>query len=181
MASSALLAVRRLRHVSRELRHASQRTRRLIVLSTFLGYPATYVGYATLVATNRIPTIVWAPFALLFMAATVFGLFAIYGYSRDRAEMTSRLDERQRQLRDQAWILSYVVLSTVVVAILGGLALWLTFVGQLTFNFGDLSGWFIALGVFLPTLPSAALAWIEPDEPADPDREGNARGEDLRA
>jgi hypothetical protein len=160
MTSPALLALRR-------LRHARQRTRRLLVIAAFLGLPATYVGYATLVATDRISSVVWAPFAVIFMSATVLGLFAIYGYARDRAQMSTELDERERQLRDQAWILSYVVLSTVVVAIMGGLAFWLTFVGPLTLNFGDLSGWFIALGVFLPTLPSAALAWLEPDEPAD--------------
>jgi hypothetical protein len=65
---------------------------------------------------------------------------------------------------------SYIALSTVVAAAAGIAAAWATFVGPIRLEFGDIAGWLIALAVFVPLLPSAALAWIEPDEPTD-DRE----------
>ena len=74
------------------------------------------------------------------------------------------LDERQRHLRDQAWILSYQVLSTVV--ILGvawaGLAVWL-FDKPVTIDAGLANALVLSIAVLLPVLPTAALAWIEPD------------------
>ena len=157
MVSPALVLYRR-------LRHARRATRRLIVLGAFGGYPATLIGYSTLVATGTIPTALWAPFALAFMSLTIFGTFAIYGYARDRAQFSAELDERQRHVRDQAWIVSYVALSTAITLVAGITALWLLLVGPISLGLGELAPWFIALGVFLPLLPSAALAWIEPDE-----------------
>jgi hypothetical protein len=152
----------------RYLPHARQGMRRLLVLATFVGYPLVQIGYSGLVAPGRLSTTVWAPVAVVLMSMTIFGTFAIYGFARDRASLKiETLDERQRALRDRAVVLSYLVLSTVVTLVLGLAAIWAAFVGPIRLEFGDMAGWLVAFGVFLPILPSAALAWIEPDEPSD--------------
>jgi hypothetical protein len=152
----------------RYLPHARQRTRRLIVLAAFLGYPLVLLGYGGLVAPGRLSSTVWAPIAIVLMSMTIFGTFAIYGFARDRASLkVESLDERQRELRDTAYVRSYVVLSTVIATFVGVFAIWATFFGPISFDFGDMASWLVAFAIFLPILPSAALAWIEPDEPSD--------------
>ena len=152
----------------RYLPHASRQARRLLVLATFAGYPLVLIGYGTLVAPGRLSSAIWAPIAIVLMSMTIFGSFAIYGFARDRANLgVESLDERQRQLRDRALIVSYAVLSTIVTGAAGIAAAWAVLVGPITLEFGDMAGWLVAFALFLPILPSAALAWIEPDEPAD--------------
>jgi hypothetical protein len=154
--------------VFRYLPHARQRMRRLIVLATFLGYPLVLLGYGGLVAPGRLSTVVWAPISIALMSMTILGTFAIYGFARDRASLqVESLDERQRELRDTAYVRSYVVLSTVVAALVGVAAIWATFFGPIRFDFSDMASWLVAFVVFLPILPSAVLAWIEPDVPSD--------------
>ena len=143
---------------------AHQPGRRLVIVGAFLGYPLVLIGYAMLVATHRIDSLVWAPIAVLLMLLTGFGLLAIWLSVRDRAAPDSpNLDERERALGTRAHVLSYAVLATFLVAVAGVLATWLTFVGPLTLRMEDVAPWLIALGVYLPVLPSAALLWIEPD------------------
>jgi hypothetical protein len=154
----------------RRLSQAPQRLRRLTVVVTFAGYPLVLLGYAKLVEPGRVPVAVWAPIALVLMAATVVGCFAVYGFTGDRMRGAAHLDERERAMNDRAIVLSYSVLTTVVVA---GLA-WLVLAayGQpLVLDMATLTPILIAAGVFVPLLPFAALAWIEPDAP---------RGEDER-
>jgi hypothetical protein len=50
------------------------------------------------------------------MAATVVGCFAVYGFTGDRMRGAAHLDERERAMNDRAIVLSYSVLTTVVVA-----------------------------------------------------------------
>jgi membrane-associated protease RseP (regulator of RpoE activity) len=96
---------------------------------------------------------------------TVVGSFVLYRYVRDRADMPGRrLDEREKELRDRAWILSYQVLSAVVVAavILIGIAVFV--LGRaVTFDASLVNAIVLSVAVLLPILPAAALAWIEPD------------------
>jgi hypothetical protein len=144
--------------------HARRSTRRLLILAAFLGYPLLLVGYANLVPTRRIDALYWAAIATVLASASAIGLAAIYLFVRDRAQLTSnRLDERELALTSRAHVLSYGVLSVVVVVLVAALALVLSFGGPVTLRMEDLSPWIIAIGVFLPALPSAVLAWIEPD------------------
>lgn len=152
----------------RRLPHTPRWLRRLTVFGTFAGYPLVLVGYAKLVEPGGLPVAVWAPIALVLMAMTVVGCFAVYGFAGDRMRGGARLDERERAMNDRAIVLSYSVLTTVVVA---GLA-WLVLAayGQpLVLDMATLTPILIAAGVFVPLLPFAALAWIEPDAPRGDD------------
>ncbi|HEX2755336.1 MAG TPA: hypothetical protein VHM48_07730 [Candidatus Limnocylindrales bacterium] len=154
---------------------ASQRTRRLLVAGAFLGFPLLNLGYATLVAPGRLSSTVWAPIAIALFSATLIGVVAIYGYARGRADMKAGLDERQRQVRDQAWIHAYELLILAVTVVVGAMALVTSFGGPLTIGMSELLPLAIGIGLYLPLLPSAMLTWSEPDVPAELDDEPAAQ------
>lgn len=154
---------------------ASRRVRRAFVAAAFLGYPLLNLGYATLVAPGRIPSAPWAPIAIGLFSATLIGVVGIYGYARGRADMKSDLDERQRQVRDQTWIHAYELLVLVVSLVVGALAIATSLGGPLTVGMDELLPFIVAIGLYLPLLPSATLTWSEPDPPADADDEPAAR------
>ena len=70
---------------------------------------------------------------------------------------------------DKALVVSYGALTTVIVVVAGLVALYLSFVGPIELEMTVLTPWFIAIGLYVPFLPFAALAWIEPDVPGDDD------------
>jgi hypothetical protein len=152
------------------MRSVSRRTRRLIVVGTFVAYPLLYVGYALLSRSGALPPVsqLWAPIAIVLMFGFAGGVFAIYAITRSRAEPDAiELDERQRDLAVQARALSYGVLLAFVIGIAGLWAIFVTFVGPVTLGPELLLPVAIVVGVYLPVLPSAVLAWIEPDEPPE--------------
>jgi hypothetical protein len=153
---------------SRRIDHLSQRTRRVVAVITMLGLPAMYAWSAFWLSTT-VSNLIWGPIAFLLIGATLLGAFVLYRYTRQRADLRdAHLDERQRQLRDRAWILAYQVLAVVVVGGIAFAAVAVLGLGQtLTLDASIVSGAAISVGVLLPLLPSAALAWIEPDEPDD--------------
>jgi ABC-type tungstate transport system substrate-binding protein len=154
----------------RRLRSMPRRTRRLIVLGTFVAYPLVYVGYALLSRSGALPpvSLLWTPIAIVLMFGFALGLFAIYGITRNRAEPESiELDERQRDLAVRARAYSYGVLLTFIVAIAGLWAVYVTTIGPVTLGPELLLPVAIVVGVYLPVLPSAVLAWIEPDAPPE--------------
>jgi len=146
---------------------ASRRTRRIWVVLAFVGFPLVNVGYAALVEPGWLSRTIWAPIVIVLFGATLAGVFAIYGYARDRASMDAALDEREQRIRDQAWIHAYGFLSVVVVAVVAILALVTSFVGPVTIGMEVIGPVGISLALYLPILPSAMLAWTEPDIPAD--------------
>jgi amino acid transporter len=144
----------------------SRRSRRLAVAAAFLGYPLLIVGYDLLVAPGRISSVLWAPVAIGLFTLTLVGAVAVYGYGQGRMDRRARLDERQRQMADRALIVSYGVLATALTLALGALAVVASF-QTVEIHMEQLSPWFIAAGLYLPMLPFAAIAWIEPDPPTD--------------
>jgi hypothetical protein len=156
---------------SDRLRTLPRRVRRAIVLESFVAYPIVVLGYYLLVATGRVPDLVWAPIAIVLMTGFVLGLFVIHGFARNRANPNDpSLDERQHDLAVRAWALSYGVVTWVVVVVAVAWALYVTTVGPVIVGPEFLLPVAIAAGVYLPTLPLAVLSWIEPDAPADEDR-----------
>jgi hypothetical protein len=104
----------------------------------------------------------------LLIAATTGGALLLYLFVRDRADTRASLDERQRQLRDRAMVLSYQLLSAVVVLAVAIVAVAVLGVGRtVTLDGAAVGGVAITVGVLIPLLPTAALAWIEPDAPAE--------------
>jgi membrane protease YdiL (CAAX protease family) len=152
------------------LRTMSRRTRRLVVLGTFVAYPLVYVGYALLSRSGALPLVstLWAPIAIVLMFGFAGGAFVIYGITRNRAEPEAlELDERQRDLAVRARALSYGVLLAGIVVLAAGWAVYVTSVGPVTLGPELLLPVAIVVGVYLPVLPSAVLAWIEPDVPPE--------------
>jgi hypothetical protein len=148
---------------------ATRRVRRVLVAAAFLGFPLLNLGYAALVAPGRIGTAVWAPIAIALFSITLIGVIGIYGYARGRADMTTKLDERQQRVRDQAWIHAYGILIVAVTAVIGVVAVVASFVGPITIGMTELTPFIVGIGLYLPLLPSATLTWSEPDAPADVD------------
>ena len=143
----------------------SQRTRRLIAAASLLGLPAMY-AWSSLWLHTSVPSIVWGPVSFLLILITVGGAFLLYGFVRDRANRGAHLDERQRQLRDRAWVLCYEVLSAVLVIAVVVVGVAVLAMGRvITLDASVVSGVAICTGVLIPLLPVAALAWVEPDLP----------------
>ena len=148
--------------------HLSQRTRRLVAVAALGGLPAMYAWSSFWMGTS-VPSIAWGPVTFLLIGATVVGSFILYGYARGRADMPGRsLDERERQLRDRAWILSYQVLSVVVDMAVATATIAVLILGrEVVLDAALVTAAALCVGVLLPVLPTAALAWIEPDVPLD--------------
>ena len=146
----------------------SQRSRRIVAVATLLGLPGMY-GWSSVWMGTTVPTIFWGPMSFVLIGMTAVGSFVLYRLVRGRADMGDvRLDERERQLRDWAWIVSYKVLSVVVIAaaIAAGLNVFL--LGHAVILDANLTNAVVlSVAVLLPILPAAALTWIEPDAPAD--------------
>ena len=153
----------------RDLPSLDRTRRRIAVVAAFGGYPLLILGYTALVATGILPTVVWAPIAVILFATTLVGVVVIYGYGRGRIGESRQLDERERAMLDRALVLGYGAVTTVAVIGLAVLALYLSFVGPITITMTDLTPVVVAVALYLPLLPVAALAWIEPDAPADDD------------
>ena len=155
----------------RRLAATPRRIRRLAVIAAFAGYPLVLLGYSVLVEPGRIPLVVWAPIAIVLMGLSVVGCFATYGFTGDRMRGRANLDERERAMNDRAIVLSYGVVTTVLVTVLAWLAL-AAYGDPVVIEMRALAPILIAVGVFVPLLPFAVLAWIEPDAPADDDGPG---------
>jgi amino acid transporter len=146
-----------------------RRRRRLAVVAAFSGFPLVFIGYATLVATGVLPTAVWGVIVVLLFAMTIVGLVVVYGYGRGRTGDSGPLDEREQQMLDRALVVGYGAVITFAVLVLGAIAVYLSFVGPITITMNDLGPIALAVALYLPLLPFAALAWIEPDVPAEED------------
>lgn len=145
-----------------------QRFRRVIAVTTFVGLPGMYIWSAFWLTTS-VSNLIWGPVSFLLIGATIAGSFVLYRFVRDRANLPGAgLDERQRQLRDQAWVLSYQVLAAVVVIGVGVVAILVLGFGRVvTLDATIVGAAALSVAVLIPILPVAALAWIEPDAPAD--------------
>src|SRR3954449_6492702 len=101
--------------------------RRALAVATLLGLPAMF-AWSTFWSGTTVPPILWGPVSFLLIGLTVVGSLVLYAHIRHRADMPGeQLDERERQLRDRAWILSYEILSLVVIGavVLAPLAVFL--------------------------------------------------------
>lgn len=144
-----------------------RRVRRLIALISLAGLPAMY-AWSAFWLTTPVPKIVWGPVSFLLVGATAGGSLVLYRFVRDRADLRANLDERQRQLRDRAMVLAYQVLSGVVVLAVVGVAIQVLVMGRVvTLDAGVVGALAISVGVLIPLLPTAALAWVEPDAPPE--------------
>lgn len=145
----------------------TRRSRRVAVVAAFSGYPLLVLGYAFLVEPGLLSTIAWVPIAVGLFSLTVIGSLALYGYGRGRMGVARTLDERERAMHDQALVLSYRVVKTVFGLAIGVLIGFAIQQGPLLIDLTALMPVLIGGLIYLPLLPFAALAWIEPDPPTD--------------
>ncbi|MEO8272707.1 MAG: hypothetical protein ABI620_01405 [Chloroflexota bacterium] len=152
---------------SRRLSRLSRRTRRLAVVGLFAGYPLVQFGYGALVLNGVLSSAVWAPVAIVLFGISIVGALVVYAFGQGRMGYPKRqLDERQRAMHDRALVISYGVVTTIVGLFLGALAGW-AMNEPVVITMAGLVPVLIGAGLYLPSLPFAALAWIEPDVPAD--------------
>ncbi len=140
-------------------------SRRIVAVATMLGLPAMFAWSAFWQRTSVSPAL-WGPVTFALIGVTLVGGFVLYRYVRDRADMPGRnLDERERQQRDRAWILAYQVLAVVVVILAAAVVIpVLGFGNAVTISASAATAIALCLGVLLPLLPAATLAWLEPDQ-----------------
>ena len=151
----------------RSIDHLSQRARRVIGVASLLGLPGMYLWSALWLKTD-VPSIVWGPVSFVLILVTGAGAFVLYAFVRDRANRGANLDERQRMLRDRAWVLCYEVLSVVVVLVVAFAAVAVLGMGRdITLDGTVVGAMALCVGVLIPLLPVAALAWVEPDALAE--------------
>jgi hypothetical protein len=112
-------------------------------------------------------TAIWGPIAIVLFASTIVGVVVLYGWGQGRIGDRRVLDERQRAMNDRALVLSYGVATTVFALVLGWLALTASLQGPIVIDMAALSPIIVGFALYLPVLPFAVLAWIEPDVPAD--------------
>jgi hypothetical protein len=153
---------------ARRIDRLSRQSRRLIAAATLLGLPGMFVWSSFWMGTS-VPNVLWGPITFVLIGATVIGSFVLYRFVRGRADMPgAALDERERQLRDRAWVVSYQVLSAVVLAVVIVLGISVFVLGrQVVVDAALTNAVVLSVAVLLPILPAAALAWIEPDAPTD--------------
>lgn len=134
---------------------------------SLIGLPAMF-AWSTFWLTTTVPTILWGPVSFVLIGMTVVRALVLYRFVRSRADLLGDgLDERQRQLRDRAWVMSYQVLSVVVVAGLSLIGILVLGLGQtLTVDPPLANALVLCMGTLIPLLPVASLAWVEPDAPA---------------
>ena len=154
---------------SSPIERLSRRSRRVVAAIAMLGLPAMFIWSAAWQRTS-VPTIIWGPGSFLLIGATFVGALVLYRFVRDRADMPgAKLDERERQLRDRAWILSYQVLALVVVLLGAAIVIPVLGFGEpITIDASIATAVALCLGVLLPLLPAACLAWLEPDAVDEP-------------
>jgi hypothetical protein len=141
--------------------------RRLLVAGALAGYPAAVAVLAGLKHTGLNRWLILALF-LVVLLPTVAALLVGYRYARGRIDgRTTRLDERDLALRQQAYALSHRVLAVILVVATAVTEIYLTSGNTLRFDantFWPAAMWVI---LYIPALPSLMLAWIETDQPAD--------------
>lgn len=140
----------------------TQRTRRVLAVLMFIGLPASY-GWKDVSTSLSAPRWIEVPVWFGLAGLTFVCWFALAAFARDRWTMSRNLDERQRQLRDRAVVISYAVLLVLVTVAIMVVAFVVVFLDHdLTLNRAvvqPVSGCLLLLAL----LPLAVLAWIEPD------------------
>jgi hypothetical protein len=125
--------------------------------------------WSTVMTTTTISRVIWGPVTFALIGTTLVGSIVLYRFVQHRADRPGAgLDERQRQLRDQAWILSYEILAAAVILMVAVAAIQVLGFGRpIELDANLMGAAAISVGVLIPVLPVAALAAIEPDAPAD--------------
>jgi hypothetical protein len=152
---------------ARGIEYVPRSRRRLLVAVGLACYPLAVAALAGLKHTGLNRWLILAVF-VLFLLPAVAALLAGYRYARGRIDGRGvRLDERDLQLRQQAYAASHRVLAAILIAATAGTEVYLTNGSTLRFDTGTFLPAMMWVILYIPALPSLMLAWIEADQPAD--------------
>jgi hypothetical protein len=152
---------------ARGIEYVPQSRRRLLVAAGLACYPLAVAALAALKHTSLNRWLILALFILALLPALA-ALQAGYRYARGRIDgRGARLDERDLQLRQQAYAASHRVLAAILIAATAGTEIYLTSGSTLRLDAGAFLPAMMWVIVYIPALPSLMLAWIEADLPAD--------------
>jgi hypothetical protein len=149
------------------IEHLPRPRRRLVVLAGLLGYPLSVLVLIALKRTDLNRWLILSIF-LTLIGLTVVALLVGYGYARGRIDgHRAHVDERDLQLRQQAYALSHRVLAATLIVAAAVLEVYLTFGNTIKLDANTFLPAALWVIVYIPALPSLMLAWIEPNAPAD--------------
>jgi hypothetical protein len=142
-----------------------RRIRRPLAIIAIAGYPLALGTWLLLGPKLEIFPGLGAIVGLAILAVTMFAMYQLYLFRSKMAQASDQmLDERQRQVRDRAYVDSYrwFVLITLLTLVAVSLIPTLLDV-PITLTY-DVANWFIVGAVLISiALPSAVVAWREPD------------------
>jgi hypothetical protein len=152
---------------ARGIEYLPRSRRRLLVAVGLASYPLAIAALAVLKHTGLNRWLILALW-LLFLLPALAALLAGYRYARGRIDGRGvRLDERDLQLRQQAYAASHRVLAGALIAATAGTEIYLTNGSTLRLDTGTFLPAMMWVILYIPALPSLMLAWIEADQPAD--------------
>lgn len=141
------------------IRTISLARRRLAVVLQFGCYPLIFL----LRQAVGLPTGLAAGVALIgFIVVSVY-LYYRTGLWHFGNAPDEQVDERQIQIRNQAYRFAYIGLSTVVLLVIIFITLASDFQWSVPTTYEQLGPLFWVAWTFVMTLPSSILAWTEPD------------------
>lgn len=143
----------------------ARRIRRPLAVIAVIGYPVAVVFWAVAYGVFGVPPAVAGVVGLVVILLTVFAIRRVYQFrSRLAQAPDDQLDERQLQIRDRAYVESYRIFAaiTIVALVLVGIVPDLLD-HPLTFDYTVANFFVMGAVILLIALPSAVVAWREPD------------------
>jgi hypothetical protein len=146
-----------------------RRIRRPLVVLALVGYPLSVFCWTIAQTWLGLPPVVGGIIGLALVPAYVFAMWRIYEFRNHLAQAPDdQLDERQIRVRDRAYLESYRAFVAVTLLGLAALAIIPDLIDQpITLTY-DVVQWLVMGAILLSLiLPSAVVAWNEPDLAAE--------------
>jgi hypothetical protein len=142
-----------------------RRQRRWLAIVAVAGYPIALAAWLVIGPRVGLPPGLAAIVGLALLAVTMFAMYRLYLFRSKMAQASDEmLDERQRQVRDRAYVDSYRVFVLITLVTLIALTLGPTLFDEPIALTYEVANWVIVGVVLIAlTLPSAVVAWHEPD------------------
>ena len=132
-------------------------------MAALAGYPGMYLWYFAM-RDSTVPVAIWGPISFVLLGMTFVAGTILWLWSRNRTDLKNEaLDERQRQVRDRVYVLSYQALSAFIALIATPIVIAAAFGAVFTVDFNTLVPFIVGFAIYFPALPIMVLAWIEPD------------------
>lgn len=139
--------------------------RRPLVVMALVGYPASVFLWTFAQSWLGLPPVMGGILGLALVPAYLYAGWRIYEFRSRLAQAPDHeLDERQLRVRDRAYLESYRVFVGVTLLAVVGLAILPDLVDRPVAFTYDIAQWWVMGAILLSLiLPSAVVAWNEPD------------------